>query len=115
MTKYPLLIEPIIKTTKGEEDSLVSFSLPCILHAIQDYEWLSHMTLLDLEFLSFADNRGDIEALEQALALTREILKFVNSQVDAHEKKQRLIDIYHKMEVRSFGILKGNKFRVSCF
>ncbi|ELU18663.1 hypothetical protein CAPTEDRAFT_209220 [Capitella teleta] len=75
MTKYPLLIEPIIKVTK--------------------------------------DNKVERESLEHALILTREVLTFINAQVDAHEKKQRLIDIYHKMEVRSFGMLKGSKFRKS--
>ena len=60
-----------------------------------------------------ADNRLDREALEQALELTKDVLKYINAQVDTYEKKQRLIDIYHKMEVRSYSLYKGKKFRVS--
>ena len=61
------------------------------------------------------DNRIDREALEHSLELTRDVLKCTNAQVDAHEKKQRLIDIHYKMEVLRMASLKGKKSRVSSF
>jgi len=75
MTKYPLLIEPIIKTTK--------------------------------------ENRLDHERLKQALVLAKAILNYIDDQVDAHAKEQRVIEIYNKLDARSCATLKGKKFKKS--
>jgi len=75
MTKYPLLIEPIIKTTK--------------------------------------DCRAERDALTEALAYARACLVYIDSQVDAREKKARLFEIFHNLDARSSAMFKGNKFKKS--
>ncbi|KAK2146186.1 hypothetical protein LSH36_626g05027 [Paralvinella palmiformis] len=75
VTKYPLLIEPIIKTTK--------------------------------------ENKSDKERLLRALPLMRQILVYIDARVDAHEKYQRLLEIYNKLDARSYAMYMGKKFKKS--
>ena len=42
-----------------------------------------------------------------------EILVYIDAQVDAHEKEQRLIEIYNKLDARSYAVYMGEKFKVS--
>ncbi|XP_049832574.1 rho guanine nucleotide exchange factor 18 isoform X3 [Schistocerca gregaria] len=75
LTKYPLLIEPLIKTAK--------------------------------------DNKVEQENLTKALALVKEILVEVDAQVAEKEKEDRKLEIYNKIEAKSFTIYRGNKFKKS--
>ncbi|XP_074651891.1 uncharacterized protein LOC141906481 isoform X3 [Tubulanus polymorphus] len=75
MTKYPLLLEPIIKTTKDKTDR---------------------------------------ENVHKALILIKRILAEVDKQVEAFEKSQRFLDIYNKLDARSFAwFKKERKFKKS--
>ncbi|KAL1501089.1 hypothetical protein ABEB36_006480 [Hypothenemus hampei] len=75
LTKYPLLIEPLIKTSK--------------------------------------DNKQEQETLQKALALVKEILVEVDAQVAEKEKEDRKLDIYHRIDAKSFTIHRGHKFKKS--
>ncbi|XP_017773485.1 PREDICTED: rho guanine nucleotide exchange factor 18-like isoform X2 [Nicrophorus vespilloides] len=75
LTKYPLLIEPLIKTSK--------------------------------------DNRKEQEALQRALALVKEILVEVDAQVAEKEKEDRKLEIYNKIDAKSYTIHRENKFKKS--
>ena len=65
----------------------------------------------------FTDMRPEHAKLKRALDLARQILNYVDCQVDARAKEQRLIEIYNKLDARSYAIYKGAKFKVSfqCF
>ncbi|XP_034247169.1 rho guanine nucleotide exchange factor 18-like isoform X2 [Thrips palmi] len=75
LTKYPLLIEPLIKTSK--------------------------------------DNKMEQEKLHRALALVKEILVEVDAQVAEQEKEDRKLEIYHKIDAKSFTLHRGRKFKKS--
>lgn len=51
--------------------------------------------------------------LTESLSLSRDILNYINRQVDEHEKEQRLFDIYNKLDARSSTVVNGKKFKVS--
>jgi len=51
--------------------------------------------------------------LTESLSMSRDILNYINRQVDEHEKEQRLFDIYNKLDARSSTIVMGKKFKVS--
>ncbi|CAB3359590.1 Hypothetical predicted protein [Cloeon dipterum] len=71
LTKYPLLIEPLIKTAK--------------------------------------DNKPEQEKLSRALALVKEILVEVDAQVAEKEKEDRKLEIYNRIDAKSFTSYRGNK------
>ncbi|KAK9746024.1 PH domain [Popillia japonica] len=75
LTKYPLLIEPLIKTSK--------------------------------------DNKEEQEALQKALALVKEILVEVDAQVAEKEKEDRKLEIYNKIDAKSYTVHRGHKFKKS--
>ncbi|KDR10554.1 rho guanine nucleotide exchange factor 18 isoform X2 [Zootermopsis nevadensis] len=75
LTKYPLLIEPLIKTSK--------------------------------------DNKLEQERLSRALALVKEILVEVDTQVAEKEKEDRKLEIYNRIEAKSFTVHRGHKFKKS--
>ncbi|XP_022911930.1 rho guanine nucleotide exchange factor 18 isoform X3 [Onthophagus taurus] len=75
LTKYPLLIEPLIKTSK--------------------------------------DNKEEQESLQKALGLVKEILIEVDSQVAEKEKEDRKIEIYNKIDAKSYTVHRGLKFKKS--
>ncbi|XP_025413121.1 rho guanine nucleotide exchange factor 18 isoform X2 [Sipha flava] len=75
LTKYPLLIEPLIKTSK--------------------------------------ENKIECEKLSRALAMVKDILVEVDSQVAEKEKEDRKLEIYNRMEAKSFTNFKGGKFKKS--
>ena len=75
LTKYPLLIEPLIKTSK--------------------------------------DNKVEQERLGKALALVKEILVEVDAQVAEKEKEDRKLEIYHRIEAKSFTTHRDHKFKKS--
>ncbi|BES90247.1 RHO guanyl-nucleotide exchange factor [Nesidiocoris tenuis] len=75
LTKYPLLIEPLIKTMK--------------------------------------DNKDEQEKLVKALTLVKEILVEVDAQVAEKEKEDRKLEIYNRVEAKSFTTHKGLKFKKS--
>lgn len=74
-TKYPLLIEALLKTTK--------------------------------------DNREEQDALQKALALVKDILVEVDSQVAEKLKEDRKLEIYNKIEAKSYTVHRGYKFKKS--
>lgn len=74
-TKYPLLIEALLKTTK--------------------------------------DNREEQDALQKALALVKDILVEVDSQVAEKQKEDRKLEIYNKIEAKSYTVHRGCKFKKS--
>lgn len=59
--------------------------------------------------LSVADGSADKRMLTESLGLARDILNYINRQVDEHEKEQRLFDIYNKLDARSSTIVNGSK------
>ncbi|XP_061401994.1 A-kinase anchor protein 13-like, partial [Musca vetustissima] len=73
LTKYPLLIEPLLKS--GRDDKL-------------EYEKLQH-----------------------ALALVKELLVDVDACVAEKELRERQIDIYNRIDNKSFAIYKNKPFR----
>ncbi|GAB6032395.1 hypothetical protein CHUAL_011033 [Chamberlinius hualienensis] len=75
ITKYPLLIESLIKTAK--------------------------------------DNKVEQQNLIQINGMVKEFLNNVNDQVAEKERKQRLFEIYHKIDAKSATIYKGKKFKKS--
>ncbi|KAF5307544.1 hypothetical protein FQR65_LT06900 [Abscondita terminalis] len=75
LTKYPLLIEPLIKTSK--------------------------------------DNYHEQEQLQKALSLVKEILIEVDSQVAEKEKEDRKLEIYHRIDAKSYTVHRGYKFKKS--
>ncbi|CAH1716615.1 rho guanine nucleotide exchange factor 18 isoform X3 [Aphis gossypii] len=75
LTKYPLLIEPLIKTSK--------------------------------------ENKIECEKLSRALAMVKDILVEVDSQVAEKEKEDRKLEIYNRMEAKSYTNFRGRKFKKS--
>ena len=75
LTKYPLLIEPLIKTSK--------------------------------------DNKEEQEALLKAMNLVKEILTEVDAQVAEKEKEERKLEIYNRIDAKSYTIHRGHKFKKS--
>ncbi|XP_066155730.1 rho guanine nucleotide exchange factor 18 isoform X2 [Euwallacea fornicatus] len=75
LTKYPLIIDAMIKTSK--------------------------------------DNRDEQDTLKKAKSLINAILVEVNSQVAEKEKEDRKLDIYHRIDAKSFTVHRGHKFKKS--
>ncbi|XP_018579324.1 rho guanine nucleotide exchange factor 18 isoform X1 [Anoplophora glabripennis] len=75
LTKYPLLIEPLIKTSK--------------------------------------ENRQEQEALQRALSLVKEVLVEVDAQVAEKEKEDRKLEIYNRIDAKSYTVHRGDKFKKS--
>ncbi|XP_011057016.1 PREDICTED: rho guanine nucleotide exchange factor 18 isoform X2 [Acromyrmex echinatior] len=74
LTKYPLLIEPLIKTGIAQEES---------------------------------------EDLRKALILVKEILADVDACVADKEREDRKLEIYNKIDAKSFATYRGTKFKKS--
>ncbi|XP_044739376.1 rho guanine nucleotide exchange factor 18 isoform X3 [Chrysoperla carnea] len=75
LTKYPLLIEPLIKTSK--------------------------------------ENKIEQEKLQKALTLVKEILVEVDAQVAEKEKEDRKLEIYNRIDAKSYTTHRGTKFKKS--
>jgi len=60
-----------------------------------------------------ADNSSDKIMLTESLSLARDILNYINRQVDEHEKEQRLFAIYNKLDARSYTLVNASKFKVT--
>lgn len=75
LTKYPLLIEPLIKTSK--------------------------------------ENGDEHDKLVKSLALVKEVLVDVNSQVADNEKEDRKFEIHDRIDTKSSTIYRGRKFKKS--
>ena len=59
-----------------------------------------------------AEESSDKRMLTESLSLARDILNYINRQVDEHEKEQRLFTIYNKLDARSYTLVNGSKFKV---
>jgi len=82
LTKYPLLLDNIIKHTEGEESG-----------GEYDANHQSHGTervVILLVFLSHAASSSDLPSLQRAQACCRGILQVVNEDVRETEHRQRL-------------------------
>ncbi|XP_073960884.1 uncharacterized protein isoform X3 [Choristoneura fumiferana] len=75
LTKYPLLLEPLLKTA--------------------------------------GDDINERELLQKALCGVKEILVDVDNQVAAKEREDRKLEIYHRIDAKSFANFKGRKFKKS--
>ncbi|XP_053620407.1 rho guanine nucleotide exchange factor 28 isoform X3 [Plodia interpunctella] len=75
LTKYPLLLEPLLKTA--------------------------------------GDDIHERELLQRALCGVKEILVDVDNQVAAKEREDRKLEIYHRIDAKSFAMFRGNKFKKS--
>nr|XP_034826159.1 rho guanine nucleotide exchange factor 18 [Maniola hyperantus] len=75
LTKYPLLLEPLLKTA--------------------------------------GDDVGERELLQKALCGVKEILVDVDNQVAAKEREDRKLEIYHRIDAKSFANFRGRKFKKS--
>ncbi|XP_076237444.1 rho guanine nucleotide exchange factor 18 cysts isoform X2 [Calliopsis andreniformis] len=74
LTKYPLLVEPLIKTGNTQEEG---------------------------------------EDLRKALGLVKEILADVDACVADKEREDRKLEIYNKIDAKSFATYRGTKFKKS--
>src|SRR6218665_927888 len=74
-----------------------------------------HFCILFFSLFAYLENTRERKLLEQCLTLAREILSYIDRQVDAREKEQRLFDIYNKLDARSYAMLNGKKFKVNIF
>ncbi|CAK1547783.1 unnamed protein product, partial [Leptosia nina] len=75
LTKYPLLLEPLLKTA--------------------------------------GDDLAERELLQKALCGVKEILVDVDNQVAAKEREDRKLEIYHRIDAKSFANFRGRKFKKS--
>ncbi|XP_022127697.2 rho guanine nucleotide exchange factor 28 isoform X1 [Pieris rapae] len=75
LTKYPLLLEPLLKTA--------------------------------------GDDLTERELLQKALCGVKEILVDVDNQVAAKEREDRKLEIYHRIDAKSFANFRGRKFKKS--
>ncbi|XP_037877176.1 A-kinase anchor protein 13 isoform X1 [Bombyx mori] len=75
LTKYPLLLEPLLKTA--------------------------------------GDDVNERELLQKALCGVKEILVDVDNQVAAKEREDRKLEIYHRIDAKSFAHFRGRKFKKS--
>ncbi|CAB3226053.1 unnamed protein product [Arctia plantaginis] len=75
LTKYPLLLEPLLKTA--------------------------------------GDDVSERELLQKALCGVKEILVDVDNQVAAKEREDRKLEIYHRIDAKSFANFRGRKFKKS--
>ncbi|XP_075985827.1 rho guanine nucleotide exchange factor 18 cysts isoform X2 [Anticarsia gemmatalis] len=75
LTKYPLLLEPLLKTA--------------------------------------GDDVNERELLQKALCGVKEILVDVDNQVAAKEREDRKLEIYHRIDAKSFANFRGRKFKKS--
>nr|XP_049706217.1 A-kinase anchor protein 13 isoform X8 [Helicoverpa armigera] len=75
LTKYPLLLEPLLKTA--------------------------------------GDDVAERELLQKALCGVKEILVDVDNQVAAKEREDRKLEIYHRIDAKSFANFRGRKFKKS--
>lgn len=75
LTKYPLLLEPLLKTA--------------------------------------GDDVTERELLQKALCGVKEILVDVDNQVAAKEREDRKLEIYHRIDAKSFANFRGRKFKKS--
>ena len=91
---------------------ITSGSVSCchniILHVITRPSVTSILTYV----IHVPDNKSERELLTQSLLHTRVILSYVDLQVDAHEKEQKLFEIYNKIDARHSTMFKGKKFKV---
>lgn len=71
------------------------------------------ISVLSIEIIlfSFLDKK-DRENLSRALQLSKELLQGIDEHVDAYERKQRLAEIFHKLDSKSFATYKNRKFKV---
>ncbi|XP_050554305.1 rho guanine nucleotide exchange factor 2 isoform X13 [Spodoptera frugiperda] len=75
LTKYPLLLEPLLKTA--------------------------------------GDDLTERDLLQRALCGVKEILVDVDNQVAAKEREDRKLEIYHRIDAKSFANFRGRKFKKS--
>ncbi|XP_041972092.1 rho guanine nucleotide exchange factor 2 isoform X2 [Aricia agestis] len=75
LTKYPLLLEPLLKTA--------------------------------------GDDVSERQLLQKALCGVKEILVDVDNQVAAKEREDRKLEIYHRIDAKSFANFRGKKFKKS--
>ncbi|XP_037300755.1 rho guanine nucleotide exchange factor 28 isoform X3 [Manduca sexta] len=75
LTKYPLLLEPLLKTA--------------------------------------GDDMNERDLLQKALCGVKEILVDVDNQVAAKEREDRKLEIYHRIDAKSFANFRGRKFKKS--
>ncbi|XP_013147675.1 PREDICTED: rho guanine nucleotide exchange factor 18 [Papilio polytes] len=75
LTKYPLLLEPLLKTA--------------------------------------GDDVVEKELLQKALCGVKEILVDVDNQVAAKEREDRKLEMYHRIDAKSFAHYRGRKFKKS--
>ena len=61
----------------------------------------------------FSDNKVERESLNRCFFLAKRLLEHVDNKVDAHEKNQRLFEIYHKLDARNTVQYRGKKFKKS--
>ncbi|XP_076065727.1 uncharacterized protein LOC143039494 isoform X6 [Oratosquilla oratoria] len=59
------------------------------------------------------DSQLELEMLQSALEQVKDILVNINAQVAEKERKQRLLEIYHKIDAKSSAMYKEQKFKKS--
>lgn len=87
LTKYPLLLDNIIKHTEGEECFLYLTSDGCFL-----FSSFRHIPLFPLA------GSSDLPSLQRAQACCRGILQVVNEVVGETEQRQRLSQYQRRLD-----------------
>ena len=131
ITKYPLLIEPLIKTAKVSAVivTIVIFSTPSPSPSPSPSLSLSSLLLTSYfsssspslcsppdvadPLLAVQDRPAEQQKLRSCLSLVKSILVDVNGQVAEKERAQRLLEIYNRMDARSHVTHDGRKFKKS--
>jgi hypothetical protein len=68
-----------------------------------------------LVFVSCVETKPDREQLTRALVLARAVCQAVDRTVDERQKARRLINIYNKIDARSWTKFRGAKFKVNFY
>lgn len=96
ITKYPLIIESLIKLDKA-------LSKQFSLQLNQDEQTANIEKLLKIEMIE----------LDQCFVNIRQIIFNVDDQVAEKEREHRLLKIYNKIDAKSTATVNGKKFRKS--
>lgn len=94
ITKYPVLIERILKNSKGNGAGGNAGGCPCL-----GGDTVPAPTVSPQPFIP--DNEGDSADLSRALKLVKELISSINEEVHTCEMNARLWDVYRRVDGRA--------------
>jgi hypothetical protein len=110
ITKYPLLLDQLIKLNRSLCRQLNPSGLTVAANVPGN---IMSSSLCDERL--FEENLIELNELEQSLANVRRLLFEVDLQVAEKEKETRLLQLYNRIDAKSTAQLAGKKFRKSDF